>query len=126
VKHGKWEGAVMVAGRCMVNFGSKSRYFEKYFQYRLNFIHSFRLFLQRLFKREYIRFIEITCCLQIATRLTKIENVEQVRYYWEALPTTALIAYCVGVNTPKGYRQPWVKDLPKVPSWRLGTGCNAT
>jgi len=25
----------------------------------------------------------------------------------------------VGVNTPKRYRQLWVKNLPKVPTWRL-------
>ena len=27
--------------------------------------------------------------------------------------------YCIGVNTPKRYRQLWMKDLPKVPTWRL-------
>jgi len=27
--------------------------------------------------------------------------------------------YCVGVNTPKRYRQLSVKDLPKVPMWWL-------
>ena len=27
--------------------------------------------------------------------------------------------YCVRVNTPKRYRQLWVKDLPKVPTWWL-------
>ena len=27
--------------------------------------------------------------------------------------------YCVWVNTPKRYRQLWVKDLPKVLAWRL-------
>jgi len=27
--------------------------------------------------------------------------------------------YCVGVNKLKHYRQPWLKDLPKVPTWRL-------
>ena len=26
---------------------------------------------------------------------------------------------CVEVHTPKRYRQLWVKDLPKVPTWRL-------
>ena len=40
----------------------------------------------------------------------------QVHYYSEALPTTALIL-CVGVGTPKRYRQLQVKDLPKVPTW---------
>ena len=29
------------------------------------------------------------------------------------------LCHCVGVNTPKCYRQLWVKDLPKVPMWRL-------
>ena len=27
--------------------------------------------------------------------------------------------YCVRVNMPKCYRQLWVKDLPKVPTWQL-------
>jgi len=27
--------------------------------------------------------------------------------------------YCVGVNTPKRYRQLREKDLPKAPMWRL-------
>ena len=27
--------------------------------------------------------------------------------------------YCVRVNTTKCFRQLWVKDLPKVPTWRL-------
>ena len=27
--------------------------------------------------------------------------------------------YCVGVNMPKLYRQQWVKDSPKVPTWWL-------
>jgi len=42
----------------------------------------------------------------------------QVHYYSEALPTIQHW-YCVGVNTPNHYRQLWVKDLPKVPMWRL-------
>ena len=33
--------------------------------------------------------------------------------------TTAQHWYCVRVNTPKGYRQLWVKDLPIVPTWLL-------
>src|SRR6218665_3694240 len=38
----------------------------------------------------------------------------------EALPTTTLILRRrLGVNTPKRYRQLRVKDLPKVPTWRL-------
>jgi len=41
----------------------------------------------------------------------------QVHYYSQALPTTS--RYCVGVNTPKRYRQLRVKDLPKVPTWWL-------
>ena len=41
----------------------------------------------------------------------------QVHYYSEA--PRLLHRYCVRVNTPKRYRQLSVKDLPKVPSWRL-------
>src|SRR6218665_2957802 len=37
----------------------------------------------------------------------------QVHYYSEVLPTTALI-YCVGVNTPKHYRQLRVKVTKKI------------
>src|SRR6218665_2828393 len=37
----------------------------------------------------------------------------------EALPTTAIDTVHVGVYTPKRYRQLQVKDLPKVPTWRL-------
>src|SRR6218665_1563863 len=37
----------------------------------------------------------------------------------EALSTTVLILYCVGVNTLKRYRQLRAKDLLKVPMWRL-------
>ena len=47
----------------------------------------------------------------------------QVHYYSEALPTTALW-YCVGDNMLKRYRQLWVKDLPKVPAWRLERDSN--
>src|SRR6218665_2983413 len=43
----------------------------------------------------------------------------QVHYYSQALPTTASIGYCVGVNTPKCCRQLRVKDLPEVTTWRL-------
>jgi len=39
----------------------------------------------------------------------------RVQYYSEVLLTTILIAYCVGVNMMKPYRQQRVKDLPKVP-----------
>ena len=39
----------------------------------------------------------------------------QVHYYSEGLPHW----YCVGVNTPKRYRQLQVKDLSKVPTWCL-------
>ena len=46
----------------------------------------------------------------------------QVHYYSEALPTTAW--KCVGVNTPKRYRQLWAKGLPKVSTWRLGWDLN--
>ena len=41
----------------------------------------------------------------------------QVHYYSEALPTTALIL-CRSL-TPKRHRQLRVKDLSKVPTWRL-------
>src|SRR6218665_952647 len=41
----------------------------------------------------------------------------QVHYYSEDLPTQH--GYCVGVGTPKRYRQLRVKDLPKVPTWWL-------
>ena len=32
--------------------------------------------------------------------------------------------YCVGVNAPKRYRQLWVKDLAKIPTWRLAWDSN--
>ena len=32
--------------------------------------------------------------------------------------------YCVGVSAPKHYRQLWVKDLPKVPTWQLEWNSN--
>src|SRR6218665_2752568 len=41
----------------------------------------------------------------------------QVHLYSEALPTQH--GYCVGVYTLKRYGQLQVKDLPKVPTWRL-------
>jgi len=41
----------------------------------------------------------------------------QVHYYSEAVPTTALMM--CRVNKPKLYRQLWVKELPKVHTWRL-------
>ena len=44
-------------------------------------------------------------------------------YFYSASSSPLLLRlqhwYCVRVNTPKCYRQLWVKDLPKVPMWRL-------
>jgi len=42
----------------------------------------------------------------------------QVHYCSEEHPTT-VHGYCVGVNTPKHYKQLRVKDLPNVPTWWL-------
>ena len=61
----------------------------------LSFIHSFRIFLQRLFK---------STTTQRRSRLQR----------W----------HCVGVNTPMRYRQLWVKNLPKVPTRHLERGSN--
>ena len=54
-----------------------------------SFIHSLRKFIWRLYK---------STTTQRRSRLQ----------HW----------HCVGVNTPKRYRQLWVKDLPHVPTWR--------
>jgi len=47
----------------------------------------------------------------------------QVHYYSEAL-LTLQHRYCVRVNTPKRYRQLWVKELPRVPTWQLEWASN--
>src|SRR6218665_3957199 len=46
----------------------------------------------------------------------------QVHCYSEALLTQH--GYCVGVSTPKCHRQLRIKDLPKVPTWRLERDSN--
>ena len=46
----------------------------------------------------------------------------QVHYYSEALQTQ--YGYCVGSLTPKHHRKLRVKDLPKVPTWRLERDSN--
>ena len=53
-------------------------------------IHSFLIFLQHFFKSTTTQ------------RHSRLQD-------W----------YCVGVNAPKRYRQLWVKDLSKVPTWWL-------
>ena len=42
----------------------------------------------------------------------------QVHYYSEALPTQRGCILCRNF-TPKRHRQLWVKDSPKIPTWRL-------
>ena len=64
----------------------------------IHFIHSFRIFLRCLFK---------------STTTTTTQRHFRLRHW-----------YCVGVNTPKRHRQLWVKDLPKVPTWRLERDLN--
>jgi len=59
------------------------------------FIHSFQIFLKRLFKS------------------TTTQKRSQLKHW-----------YCVGVNTLKRNKQVWVKDLPKVPMWRLKQDSN--
>ena len=48
-------------------------------------------------------------------------SAAQVHYYSETLPTQN--GYCAGVSR-KGHRQLRVKDLPKVPTWRLERDSN--
>jgi len=42
-----------------------------------------------------------------------------VNYYSDQRHSWLQHWYCVGVNMPKHYWRLWVKDLPKVPTWRL-------